>query len=298
VRVKRWSIIFLLLALVVSMTGCGQANDKQAGQLQVVTTFYPLYALTKAIGGDHVHVSSLIATGVEPHDWTPKAKDMMRIADADVFVYNGAGFEGWVEAFIQNEADSKLRVIEASKQADLIATGKKTVDPHVWTSPKQAKQMAAAIYQGLIKADPKHQVAYANNLSAVQKKLDAIDEEYVNVVAQASNRNMVVSHDAFAYLARDYGIQVKSIMGLSPETEPTAKELKQISAFVKANRVSVILVEALASPKLARTLAHDLGVKTIAFNPLEGLTKQQQQAGEDYFSLLQSNATTLQKALR
>jgi zinc transport system substrate-binding protein len=284
--------------MLVSVVGCGTSKTTKSDRLQVVTTFYPLYALTKAIGGNHVHVTSLIATGVEPHEWSPKAKDMMRISDADVFVYNGAGFEGWVDAFIQNESDAKLHVIEASEDVDLIQTGKQAVDPHIWTSPVQALKMANTIYKGLVKADEKHQADYAKNLAEVEGRLHKINKVYSQAVAQASSRDIVVSHEAFQYLARDYGLRAKSIMGLSPEAEPTAKQLKKITTFVKANHVKVILVEALASPKLAETLAHDLGVQTVPFNPLEGLTKKQQQAGEDYFSLLTKNAHTLQKALQ
>lgn len=295
---KRWLSGVLLITIVLALTGCGQAKSTSDNRLQVVTTFYPLYALSKAIGGKHVHVTSLIATGVEPHEWSPKAKDMMRITDADVFVYNGAGFEGWVDAFIQNETNSKLQMIEASSQVDLIATGKKTVDPHVWTSPQQAVQMARSIYKGFVQADSIHQDSYAKNLATVEKKLARIDASYKAVVAAAPRKDIVVSHEAFQYLGRDYGVEVKSIMGLSPEAEPTAKQLKQISTFVKTNQVKIILVEELASPKLAKTLAADLGVKTILFNPLEGLTKKQEKAGEDYFSLLQKNASTLQKALQ
>lgn len=295
---KRWTVLLLLFVFVASLVGCGRSNSNKDSRLQVVTTFYPLYALTKAIGGNHVQVTSLIATGVEPHEWSPKAKDMMRISDADVFVYNGAGFEGWVDAYIQNESKSKLQVIEASKGADLIATGKKTFDPHVWTSPKQAMKIAETIYMGLVKADKSHKATYETNYLAVVKRLEQIDQKYQAVVDRATRTDIVVSHEAFQYLALDYGLQVKSIMGLSPEAEPTAKELQQITKFVQKNQVKVILVEELASPKLAKTLASDLGVKTILFNPIEGLTKKQEQADEDYFSLLEKNADTLQKALR
>ena len=295
---KRWTVGFIIIGMLAVLTGCGQSKSESDARLQVVTTFYPLYALTKAVGGKDVEVTSLIATGVEAHDWTPKAKDMMRIADADLFVYNGAGFEGWVDAFIQNEADANLHVIEASKNVDRIAIGKKTYDPHVWTSPKQAVKMAQAIYAGLVKVDKANKANYSKNLAKVEKQLEKLDATYNAVVAAAPRKDIVVSHEAFEYLGRDYGLEVKSIMGLSPEAEPTAKQLQQISTFIRENQVKVILVEELASPKLAKTLAADLGVETILFNPIEGLTEKQEKAGEDYFSLLKQNASTLEKALQ
>lgn len=295
---KRITIGLIILSLLTVLTGCGESKPKSHDRLQVVTTFYPIYALTKAIGGKDVDVTSLIATGVEAHDWTPKSKDMMRITDADVFVYNGAGFEGWVDAFIQNDADDNLHVIEASKKADLIESGKQTYDPHVWTSPKQALKMAQVIYAGLAKVDKDNKATYAKNLEKVKKQLAQIDVSYKAVIAKAPRKDVVVSHDAFQYLGRDYGLVVKSIMGLSPEAEPTAKQLQQISTFVRKNNVKVILVEELASPKLAETLASDLGVETTLFNPIEGLTEKQEKAGEDYFSLLKKNASTLEKALQ
>jgi zinc transport system substrate-binding protein len=117
------------------------------------------------------------------------------------------------------------------------------------------------------------------------------------VIRQAKSREIVVSHDAFAYLARDYGLTQVSLMGLSPESEPTANDMRKISDFVQKYAVKYILVEELSSPKLAKTLADDLAVQTLVFHPLEGLTEQQKKAGDTYLKLMEKNAGILQKAL-
>jgi zinc transport system substrate-binding protein len=290
----KWAVVMTVAAFVLS--GCTSKPARTTdGKLHVVTTFYPLYALAKQIGGDQVSVTCLVPTGVEPHEWTPKMKDMTTITAADMFIYNGAGFEGWVDDFLSTQQLDGLTVIQASKGVSLIQNG--TVDPHVWTSPKSAKMMAKNIYLGLVKLDAKHKSTYDKNWQVVQDELTKLQATYRNVIRQAKSREIVVSHDAFAYLARDFGLTQVSLMGLSPESEPTANDMREISDFVKKHDVKYILVEELSSPKLAKTLADDLAVQTLVFHPLEGLTEQQKKAGDTYLKLMEKNAGILQKAL-
>lgn len=302
----KWFLVFTLgISLLV---GCSSKDGKvTTNKLQVVTSFYPLYELSARIGGEYVDVTSLIPTGVEPHDWTPKSKDMMAITNADIFVMNGLGFESWADDFLNDQSNRELLVVEASKGINLIEAAhgddehdhaQEAFDPHVWTSPIQAIEMANNIYRAFVKKDSANQSTYKSNLNDVINELNQIRDEYATIVSQASRKEIVVSHEAFGYLARDFSIKQTAIMGLSPEAEPTAKDLKHISDFVKQNNVRYILVEELSSPKLAETLANDLGVMTLTFNPLEGLTEQQQKAGETYLSLMRGNARVLEKALQ
>ncbi|MEB3101468.1 metal ABC transporter substrate-binding protein [Ferviditalea candida] len=320
-RLRAFAIIALLVLSLLFNMGCSSQSQLQEGKVNVITSFFPLYDFAKRIGGEDVNVINLIPTGVEPHDWTPKSKDISEISKAQVFVYNGAGLEGWVGDLLGSITDNKrLVAVEASKGIPLIATnasqftnetnpgastGKaqglpaQSVDPHTWISPLSAMQMADNIKNGLIKADPAHQKDYLANYEAFIGELQKLHDDFRNSLDAGTlkRHEIVVSHQAFAYLCRDYGLKQLPIMGLSPDSEPTAKDLQYISQFVKEHHVTTIFFEELVSDRLAKTLAWDLGIGTAVLNPIEGLTEQQAKAGENYISLMRENLASLLKAL-
>lgn len=298
------------LLLFSLLTACTQTTGKDSddGRLQVVTTFYPLYDFALKIGGEHVAVKNLVPAGVDPHDWTAKPRDIQAINTADMFLYNGAGFELWVDDMIDS-MDEQVQIVEASRGITLLAGepfqgheedehdhGK--YDPHVWISPLRAIELAENIKRGLIKADPMHKEDYQDHFEILLAKLEQLDEDLKQAVSDGKRDHIVVSHTAFAYLAADYGFEQIAVMGLSPQAEPTIGQLKQISDFIKQQDVQYILFEELVSPKIAETLARDLSVETLVFNPLEGLTEEQINSGEDYFSVMRKNIEALQTALQ
>lgn len=314
--------VVLLLALIAMLviTGCsskspdGVIDDEFDGavadKLTVVTSFYPLYDFANKIGGEHVHVVNLIPAGVDPHDWAPKLQQMAMIVDADVFIYNGLGFEGWVDDVLDGLKDGEaLTSIEASHGVNAIAGHHhdqhdnhqhhhRGVDPHIWLSPLQAKIMADNIKNGFIAADPEHQADYETNVERLLMALDELHEQYTAVINSMPKDTLIVSHEAFGYVARDYNLQQMGILGLSSSSEPTIDLMRQIIDFIKDHDVQYILFEELTSPKLAQTLANDIGIDILNFNTLEGLKEEQIAAGEDYFSIMEQNLKSIEKALQ
>jgi zinc transport system substrate-binding protein len=304
--------LILSIVLILSvLAGCSTANDIKLveGKANVITTFYPLYDFASKIGGEHVHVINMVPAGVEPHDWAPKSQDITNMSKAQLFIYNGIGLEGWVPDFLDSlKQDSQLHIVEASKNADLIrheATSEKDhghdeseFDPHAWISPKQAKVYAENIKKALIQADPTNQQSYTANYDQLAAKLDELDRAFTEKIASTPKKEIVVSHEAFGYLSRDYGLTQKAIMGLAPDAEPTAQDLKEISRFIKENDVKAIFFEELVSDKLAKTLANDLKIQTIVLNPIEGLSEEDLQQGKDYFSVMEHNLQNLLKGLQ
>jgi zinc transport system substrate-binding protein len=338
------------------LAGCGASSKIDDSKVNVYTTFFPLYDFARQIGGDHVNVVNLIPTGVEAHDWAPKSRELSDIRKAQVFVYNGAGFEGWVEDFLHSlenakspivvEATKGLTLIEATHDeaahadehaheeaahadehaheeaahadehaheeaahadehahekaapADEHAHAHGKFDPHTWLSPLQAKKMAENIYNALVQADPDHKAEFTKNFADLSAKLEELHQFYKDSLANTKRKEIVVSHEAYAYLCRDYGLTQMPIMGISADAEPTAQDMKEISAFVKEHDVKYILFEELVSDKVAQTLATDLKIETLVFSPVEGLTKEQEKAGETYISLMEKNLTNLVKALQ
>jgi zinc transport system substrate-binding protein len=308
----------LLLTFSILLSACGGSKIELAeDKINVVTSFYPLYDFAQKIGGSHVHVINAVPSGVEPHDWAPKSRDITQINKANLFVYQGAGFEGWVHELLESKKkDAKVVVVEASVGMDLIPVehsgeehkenakdkhgheDESEFDPHSWLSPANAKKMAENVKKGLVQADPAHQADYESNYKELLDQLDQLDRKFKDSLAKVARKEIVVSHEAFAYLCRDYGLTQKAIMGLAPDSEPTARDMKEINDFIKQNHVKYIFFEELVSDKLAKTLANDAKIETLVLNPLEGLTDEQAEAGEDYFTVMEKNLQNLVKALQ
>jgi zinc transport system substrate-binding protein len=299
----------LLLTAGFALSGCGRGGDRAGdGKLNVVTTFYPLYYMAEQIGGDDAHVVNLIPAGVEPHDWTPKSRDLQTVEQAGLLLYNGAGLEGWMDTFLKGLGSGWNRgekAVEASKGIDLIRTdaapgqeGTIGVDPHTWVSPKSALVMAKNIRDAFVRADPAHQDGYDARYKDLSASLSALDAEYAERLAPYRGRDIVVSHQAFGYLCRDYGLNQQAIMGLSPEAEPRAQDLLKLAQFVKERGIRYIFFEELVSDELAQTLASETGARTMVLHSLEGLTPEQERQGETYLTLMRQNLQNLTKALQ
>lgn len=333
-RRRMTALLAILTILSMLLAACsshnGTAADEQDGEekLSVVTSIYPLYFLASSIGGDHVDVVNLVPAGVEPHDWTPKSRDLIRVSKADLFVYNGAGLEGWTHDFLEGiQADSDVRVIEASAGIALIsgnpedeheheagghdhADGEEAhtvddghdhglgVDPHTWVSPKSMMVMAETLRGQFAAIDPANAAAYEAGYEALLARLSKLDAAFEQRLAELPKRDIIVSHQAFGYLCRDYGLNQIAIMGLSPEAEPKAKDLARIAAEAKANGITYIFFEELVSDDLARTLANEAGAEVLVLNPVEGLTPEQEAQGEDYVTIMETNLQNLIKALQ
>lgn len=306
-------IIFIIIATV---TGCSSSNNFTVdNKVNVVTSFYPLYDFITKIGGEHVNVVNLVPVGVEPHEWSPKPRDMSNITKADMFIYNGAGFEGWVDDFLESMTKESPVVVEAIHDVDLIHTNAQAteqtedheadehhdhgdVDPHAWISPLQAITMTRTIKDYLVQVDPANQADYEANYATVANRLQQLHDQLIDIVAQSPKKEIIVSHESFGYIARDYGISQVGVMGLSPDAEPTVRKLNEIKKFAQEHEIQYILFEDLVSPKLAETLAESLQIETLVLSPIEGLTEEQRIAKDDYFTIMANNLTTLQKALQ
>ncbi|MUT66725.1 zinc ABC transporter substrate-binding protein [Paenibacillus sp. NEAU-GSW1] len=328
---RRLSAFALLIILAATAAACGSNSSKLVeNKTNVVTSFYPLYYLASEIGGDYTNVINLIPTGVEPHDWTPKSKDLDIASKAQLFLYNGAGLEGWTEDFLEGlSKDSKLITAEMSKGITLIQGNPESeeehdaheghedseahdehnadsdgdehaldVDPHVWVSPKSMLIMAENVKSSLVQVDPSHKDNYENNYEALRDKLEALDAKYTEALSNTARKDIVVSHQAFGYLARDYGLKQTAVMGLSPDAEPRAQDLLRIAKFVKENDIPYIFFEELVSPELANTLASEADVETLVLNPVEGLTPEQEKNGDNLITVMEANLQNLLKALQ
>jgi zinc transport system substrate-binding protein len=283
-------------------------------KLQVVTSFYPLYFLAREIGGGAADIRNITPAGAEPHAYEPTPRDMIAIENADLLVINGAGFEPWGDAVLGGINRERTRVVVAGEGLATLTTAAheeegeeegagheeagEVVDPHVWLSPRLAQTIAERIRDGYIAADPAGEPRYRANADAVMGRLAELDAAFARDLQNCARREIITSHAAFGYIARDYGLEQVAISGLSPEEEPSPKQLADIAKFARDNNVKHIFFETLVSPKLSETIATEVGARTLVLNPLEGLTNADTESGKDYFSEMRQNLASLKTALQ
>jgi zinc transport system substrate-binding protein len=304
---RRLLVVICALLLVLTALGLGirarlhsAASDNK---LAVTATFYPMAEFARQVGGSSVAVTTLVQPGVEPHDYEPKPTDIARIYSSKVFVYNGAGLEQWIGKLDRNLAANHVTAINASKGIALLGVepnhneALSATDPHIWMDPVLAEQQVRNIEAGLATADPVHAATYHQNARRYVAQLQALDQAFRSGLAHCAQHDIITSHQAFAYLARQYGLTATGIAGLSPDNEPSPATLASVALLAKQKNVQYIFFETLVSPRLAQTVAQEVGAQTITFNPLEGLTPSQVKAGQNYLTVQHANLQALRTAL-
>ncbi len=271
-------------------------------KLKVSTSFYPLEFLAKEIGGNLVTVKNITPAGSEPHEYEPTQQQIIDIQNADLLLYNGAGLESWTTKVEQANPKPKS-ILELSKSfelSELEEDGKKVQDPHIWLSPNNYIRMAKFVNTTLQQNQSKdNQAIIQKNTESLILRLETLSNNFKSKLnpANCKNTKFVTNHEAFNYLAKDYGLEDLSISGLSPEAEPTSKELADLASIIKTNNIKYVLTETIASPKLAQTLAKEVGITTLEMNPLEGLDDQEIAGGKNYINIMESNLANLATAL-
>ncbi len=286
-------LVVAIAALVGLIVVSTNKNSVPSSKLTVATTFYPLYDFATRIGGDKTAVTNITPAGSEPHDFEPSPQTLAAIQKSDVFIYNGGTFEPWVDKFLP---DYKNTAVKASDTIQLLNT-QEGKDPHFWLDPSLAQQVVTSIRDEFTKADPANKDAYTKNAADYTAKLTQLDADFKNGLQTCATRTVVSSHNAFTYLAKRYNIEVIAIAGLSPEAEPSAAKLAEVSRIVKEKNIQYVFFESLVSPRLADTIAQETGAKTAIFDPIEGLSNDDQKQGKNYISIQRENLSALRTAL-
>ncbi len=295
-------VAFCLGGLVFWAVKKNQIVSRNANydKLQVVASFYPLSFFASVIGGDKAEVTNIVPSGAEPHDYEPKAQDLMKMENSRLIILNGGGLEPWQNNIEQNIDTKKTIIIVAGEGLtthQMTEGGQNSVDPHVWLDPVLAEKMVDKIAQGFLQADPTNGKYYENNAIVLKNKLNQLDARYRQGLNNCAKKDIITSHSAFSYLSAEYGFNQVSIAGLSPDAEPSSSQLADIAKFATHNNVKYIFFERLASPKLATALASEVGAQTLVLDPLEGLTVEELSQGKNYLTIMQDNLTNLETAL-
>jgi zinc transport system substrate-binding protein len=282
-----------VLALLVGVTGCAAfSDDNPGGKVTVAAAFYPLAFVAESVGGTEVKVTNLTQPGQEQHDLSLSIRETAEIEDADLVLVEH-GFQPPVDDAVGQVATG--RVVDVADVVDLRDStedaGEK--DPHFWQDPALMATLTDKVADELADIDPEHAATYHANADALVAELDQLSSDYERGLSGCARDTIVVSHDAFAYLAR-FGLRVEGIAGLSPDAEPTPADLARLQELIRTDGITTVFSERLVSPRLAQTLADDLGVTTAVLDPIEGLSDQT--ADDNYVSLMLANLAALEEA--
>lgn len=296
-------IIFLVVILWAVFLLFERASNTgiKDSKINVVVSFYPIASVFTAVGGNLVSVRNLVPSGVEPHDFEPPLRDIADIGKSDAFVYNGAHLEPWIKKWNESNSPHPMNTVDMSEV--LTGQGVKLIlrddatDPHFWLDPVIMKSEVAIARDLLSKIDPTNKEIFEDNANMYLEKLDSLDANFRESLSTCSLRNIVVLHEAFNYIARQYNISITSISGISPDEEPSPKDLSRIIMLAKEKGVKYIFSETVASPKFSEMIAREIGGSTLVLNPIESLTPNDVQSGEDYISIMEINLKNLKTAM-
>ncbi|MDN5726112.1 MAG: metal ABC transporter substrate-binding protein [Propionibacteriales bacterium] len=306
---------------ILLATACGSAppdaDRADSDQVSIVAAFYPLQFVSERIAGPHGQVTTLTQPGTEPHDLELTPQQIGSMGDADLVVYEKS-FQAAVDTAV--EQSGQTRVVDVASVVPLQplpGTGGEhadhdhggedhggedqhaehdhgELDPHVWLDPANMIIIAEEVTAKLTEADPDHATDYQTNLAALRTELEALDGEFHTGLESCQRKEFVVSHAAFGYLARSYGLTQIGISGLSPDNEPSPARIAAVHDEIAQHDVTTIFYETLVSPDVANSIAGDLGLQTGVLDPLEGLTAES--AGDDYLAVMRANLTALRTA--
>ncbi|MFR5265831.1 metal ABC transporter substrate-binding protein [Clostridium sp.] len=298
----------VIATLLISMIGCNKTekvNKEDNNKIEVMTSIYPIEEFAKIIGGNKVNVRTMVPDGAEPHDFEPKAKDIVKLNESDLFIYNGLQMENWVDKVIKNIENKNLVIVNSSKNANVIANtedeheeGHEHVDhsghnhgqedPHIWLGLDEATKQCALIRDALVKIDPKNKSYYEGNYNNFATELKNLKEEYKEKFNSKNKKDFITGHAAFAYLCRDFGLEQRSLEGVFGEGEVTPKQLKNLVEYCKVNNIKTVFMPETASEKLSQTLANEVGAKVVKISSLETNS-----SGKGYLDTMKSNLETI-----
>jgi zinc/manganese transport system substrate-binding protein len=285
--------LFWLISLALIGAACpARAQDR----LNVVASFSILGDFVKNVGGDRTAVTTLVGPDGDVHVYTPAPADAKKIADARLLVINGLGLEGWLPRLLQ-ASGGKAPILIGTKGIAPLKVGS-DADPHAWQSVANAKIYVTNIRDALIAADAADAEIFRDNAQAYLAKLDALDREVREAVARIppARRKVISTHDAFGYFAAAYGIEFIAPLGVSTESEASARDIAGIITQIKTSKIPAVFLENITDPRLMQRIASETGARVGGTLYSDSLTGEKGEA-PTYIDMVRHNIKALTSAL-
>ena len=300
---------------VLLLAACGaprpEPPDAAADKaFKVVTTFLPITLFTRAVAGDCATVTALIPPSTGPHDFQAKPGDLTALRQARVLVKNGLEMESFLDKLVASAGNPQLQVIDSSSGVATLETdhhddghGEErghghahgAVNPHVWLDPLRAVQQVEAIRDGLVKADPSCAEGYRRNAAAYNAELKKLSGEIAAQLQPYRGKTFVAFHDFAPYFAQRYGLRAEFLVDV-PEINPSPVDLQRVAAAVKSSQLKALVSEPQEGNRSFNALARDLGVKVVAFDPLETASEPASRDPATYLTVMRRSVADLRQA--
>ncbi len=321
------SVVLLILALGV--TGCAPntaaKNADNPGKISIVTTIFPVYDFARAVAGDQAELTMLVKPAAEVHSYDPSPADIIKIQDADVFIYIGGENDAWVSTILDSmdtsnksiirlmdavkpvaeetvegmEAEEEPVTAESTPKESEPAEEEIEYDEHIWTSPKNAILMVDEIAAALAEVDAQNAATYTNNAAEYNAQIQTVDDEIAGIVAASPNKLLVFGDRfPFRYLVDEFGLEYKAAFpGCSTDTEASAGTLAYLMNTIQEQNIKYVYYIELSNQNIARAISEQTGAQQLQLHSAHNVTKDDFEAGVTYVSIMQQNAENLRKGL-
>ncbi|WP_304545286.1 metal ABC transporter substrate-binding protein [Sulfurimonas microaerophilic] len=311
---KNLKIVLALLSLVVVVLilTTGSNEQKLSSKPLVTTSNFAIYDLTKHIGGDKIELVNILPFGVDPHSFEPTPKIVAKLEKSKLFFYSGDVLEPWAQHLA-----SEVHKLNMSKYVTLKTLEEEdedhddedeeheahhqhhgAYDPHYWLDIDNMKQLSFVVTEQLSKVDPKNKHYFEKNKEQYIKQLDQLDGAYKQQLLECKLDTIIVTHNAFSYLADRYGFKVESLTGLSTEAQPSAEDVKHLLQEIKEKNIQVVFFENFANNKNIQTIADDMGVRVDSLQPLGNITGEEMTLKLDYIDIMKINLDKIAEAMQ
>ena len=308
---KRLASLLIFLVFVATLvTFSPKPEGSPTAKIKVLATFYPLAYLAEEIGGERVSVKTMIPYNTELHSWQPSIADMKAVSDADLIILNGAGLDWWMEDILNSINISGKLVVDTTEGLELIplkddivhegnhTEWHSTYDPHTWLSPYMAARQAERIFSALVEVDPSGKDYYQAKFENLKKRLEDLDRRYQMELANKTREIIIVSHEAYGYLAAKYSFRQKGIIGISADQQPSLRAIKELVDMIIGYNIKVIYLDPAYSDSYVMMLKREVDARTgwgvqvmrlyLALGPMDG---------RDYIGQIEANLEALKIGL-
>ena len=302
---KKIISIFLLFVVTFAFCSCGEV-EKSTGKISVVTTIFPYYDFARSVSKGTCDVDMLLKPGSDVHSFEPTPSDILKIRNADLFIYNGGESDEWVDSILESLGDTDKPVVmkmtdyvKPLTEMDADHHAEDEEDEHIWTSLDNAKTLVSKISDEVSKLDQKHKMVYNKNSLDYIEKISKVQSEIENTVNSSESKKIVVG-DRFPllYFATEFSLDWEcAFPGCSTETEPSLDRLSKLTDTIEKDKIKTILKLEMSENKVADTLADETNTKVRTFYSAESVSKEDFANNITYVDLMERNNNALKEAL-
>jgi zinc/manganese transport system substrate-binding protein len=293
---RRFQFWLIGLALAASASAAQTSLAHAQERLKIVASFSILGDFARNVGGDRVEVTTLVGPNGDVHVYEPAPADAKKIAEAKLVIVNGFGLEGWMPRLVQSSG-SKAKIVTATDGISARIRGA-APDPHAWQSVANTKIYVANIRDALVAADPADAPAFRANAEAYLANLDGLDREVKTAMASipAAHRKVITTHGAFGYFGADYGVEFIAPLGISTDSEPSARDIAGIITQIRQAKIPAVFIENISDPRLIQRISAETGARIGGTLYSDSLTDEKGEA-PTYIDMVRHNIKALTDAL-